>query len=150
MQEEKTQCFGKERSVKTDGAVLNFSLNSGDDAPMINVRINAVLYFCLLTRRKARIKIENETMSALKKQRIDLRLTEDDKNMIEEAAAMTNQSISQFMVSTASERAAEVIDQHRRLVLSEASWNTVMDAISNPPAPNDRLKQAAKRLRDME
>lgn len=89
-------------------------------------------------------------MSALKKQRIDLRLTEDDKKMIEEAAAMTNQSISQFMVSTASERAAEVIDQHRRLVLSEASWNMVMDAISNPPAPNDRLKRAAKRLLDME
>lgn len=41
-------------------------------------------------------------MSALKKQRIDLRLNEDDKHMIEEAAAMTNQSISQFMVSTAS------------------------------------------------
>ncbi|ENI3490173.1 DUF1778 domain-containing protein, partial [Salmonella enterica] len=55
-------------------------------------------------------------MSALKKQRIDLRLNEDDKHMIEEAAAMTNQSISQFMVSTASERAAEVIDQHRRLL----------------------------------
>ncbi|MHA9952425.1 DUF1778 domain-containing protein, partial [Klebsiella pneumoniae] len=28
-------------------------------------------------------------MSALKKQRIDLRLNEDDKHMIEEAAAMT-------------------------------------------------------------
>jgi uncharacterized protein (DUF1778 family) len=25
-----------------------------------------------------------------------------------------------------------------------------MDAISNPPAPNDRLKRAAKRLLDME
>ncbi|MDX7421382.1 DUF1778 domain-containing protein, partial [Klebsiella pneumoniae] len=50
-------------------------------------------------------------MSGLKKQRIDLRLNEDDKSMIEEAAAMTNQSISQFMVSTASARAAEVIDQ---------------------------------------
>lgn len=57
------------------------------------------------------------------KQRIDLRLNEDDKHMIEEAAAMTNQSISQFMVSTASERAAEVIDQHRRLLLNEESWN---------------------------
>ena len=68
-------------------------------------------------------------MSALKKQRIDLRLNEDDKHMIEEAAAMTNQSISQFMVSTASERAAEVIDQHRRLLLNEESWNLVMDAI---------------------
>ncbi|HBJ6433325.1 toxin-antitoxin system, antitoxin component [Salmonella enterica subsp. enterica serovar Veneziana] len=89
-------------------------------------------------------------MSALKKQRIDLRLNEDDKHMIEEAAAMTNQSISQFMVSTASERAAEVIDQHRRLLLNEVSWNLVMDAITNPPAPNDRLKRAANRLRELE
>lgn len=89
-------------------------------------------------------------MSALKKQRIDLRLNEDDKHMIEEAAAMTNQSISQFMVSTASERAAEVINQHRRLLLNEESWNLVMDAIINPPAPNDRLKRAANRLRELE
>ena len=89
-------------------------------------------------------------MSALKKQRIDLRLNEDDKHMIEEAAAMTNQSISQFMVSTASERAAEVIDQHRRLLLNEESWNLVMDAITNPPAPNNRLKHAANRLRELE
>ncbi|EHF1242562.1 DUF1778 domain-containing protein [Salmonella enterica] len=89
-------------------------------------------------------------MSALKKQRIDLRLNEDDKRMIEEAAAMTNQSISQFMVSTASERAAEVIDQHRRLLLNEESWYLVMDAITNPPAPNDRLKRAANRLQELE
>ncbi|EAO1993268.1 DUF1778 domain-containing protein [Salmonella enterica] len=89
-------------------------------------------------------------MSALKKQRIDLRLNEDDKHMIEEAAAMTNQSISQFMVSTASARAAEVIDQHRRLLLNEESWNLVMDAITNPPAQNDRLKRAANRLRELE
>ena len=89
-------------------------------------------------------------MSALKKQRIDLRLTDDDKSMIEEAAAMTNQTITQFMVASASERAAEVIEQHRRLILSEESWNLVMNASSNPPAPNDRLKRAAKRLQSME
>ncbi|WP_096198839.1 type II toxin-antitoxin system TacA family antitoxin [Enterobacter hormaechei] len=82
-------------------------------------------------------------MSALKKQRIDLRLTDDDKSMIEEAAAMTNQTITQFMVASASERAAEVIEQHRRLILSEESWNIVIDANSNPPAPNDMLKRAA-------
>ncbi|EAC2145589.1 DUF1778 domain-containing protein [Salmonella enterica subsp. enterica] len=89
-------------------------------------------------------------MPVLKKQRIDLRLNEDDKNMIEEAAAMTNQSISQFMVSTASERAAEVINQHRRLILNEESWDLVMDAISNPPLPDDRLKRSAKRLQKLE
>ncbi|EFB2343655.1 DUF1778 domain-containing protein (plasmid) [Escherichia coli] len=89
-------------------------------------------------------------MSALKKQRIDLRLTDDDKSIIEEAAAMSNQSITQFMVSSASERAVKVIEQHRRLVLSEESWNLVMDAISNPPVPNDKLKRAANRLKSME
>jgi uncharacterized protein (DUF1778 family) len=87
---------------------------------------------------------------ALKKQRIDLRLTDDDKTIIEEAAALSNQTITQFMLSSASERAAEVIEQHRRLVLSEESWNLVMDAISNPPQPNDKLKRATKRLQDME
>lgn len=89
-------------------------------------------------------------MPALKKQRIDLRLTDEDKKMIEEAAAMTNQTITQFLVSSASERAAEVIEQHRRLVLNEASWNRVMDAIENPPAPNDKLKRAAKGLQNRE
>lgn len=85
-------------------------------------------------------------MPALKKQRIDLRLTDEDKKMIEEAAAMTNQTVTQFLVNSASERAAEVIEQRRRLILSEESWNRVMDAIENPPAPNDKLKRAAKRL----
>lgn len=47
MQEEKAQCFGKERSVVPDGAALNFSLNSGEDTLMINVRTNTVHYFYL-------------------------------------------------------------------------------------------------------
>jgi hypothetical protein len=47
MQEEKEQCFGKERSVVPDGAALNYSLISGEDKPMINVRINTVHKFYL-------------------------------------------------------------------------------------------------------
>lgn len=74
-------------------------------------------------------------MSAVKKQRIDLRLTDDDKSMIEEAAAISNQSVSQFMLNSASQRAAEVIEQHRRMILTEESPTRVMDALSNPPSP---------------
>ena len=81
-------------------------------------------------------------MSAVKKQRIDLRLTDDDKSMIEEAAAISNQSVSQFMLNSASQRAAEVI-------LTEESWTRVMDALSNPPSPGEKLKRAAKRLQGM-
>ena len=88
-------------------------------------------------------------MTALKKQRIDLRVNAEDKKLIEDAAAMTNQTVSQFMVSTASQRAAEVIEQHRRLILNDESWNLVMDAISTPPAPNPRLIDAARRLQSL-
>lgn len=93
---------------------------------------------------------EEVIMTALKKQRIDLRLTDDDKSIIEEAAALTNQSITQFMLSSASERAAEVIEQHRRVILNDESWARVMEALSNSPSPNEKLNRAAKRLQDME
>ncbi|MBC1184121.1 MULTISPECIES: type II toxin-antitoxin system TacA family antitoxin [Kluyvera] len=89
-------------------------------------------------------------MPALKKQRIDLRLNDDDKRIIEEAAAMSNQTITQFVVESASGRAAEIIEQHRRQVLNEASWNRVMDAIAQPVIPDERLQRAVKRLRNME
>lgn len=88
-------------------------------------------------------------MSAVKKQRIDLRLSDDDKSLIEEAAAMSNLTITQFVVASASKCAEEVIQDHRRMVLNEESWALVMDAISNPQAPNDRLKRAAERLENM-
>ena len=39
---------------------------------------------------------QGQHMSVLKKQRIDLRLTDDDKSIIEEAAAMSNQSITRL------------------------------------------------------
>ncbi len=89
-------------------------------------------------------------MSAGKRQRIDIRLSDADKNMIDEAAMLTNQTVTQFIVSCASARAAEVIEQQRRIALSRESWERVMDAINNPAEPNERLKQAAKRLHNME
>ncbi|CAG9415618.1 DUF1778 domain-containing protein [Providencia alcalifaciens] len=89
-------------------------------------------------------------MLAPKTKRIDLRLNEEDKNLIEEAAAITNLSISQFMINIASERASEIVNHHRRLILNENSWDLVQNAINNPPAVNNRLKQAAKRLQDTE
>lgn len=89
-------------------------------------------------------------MLAPKNKRIDLRLNEEDKNLIEEAAAITNLSISQFMINIASERASEIVNHHRRIILNERSWDLVQDAINNPPAVNNRLKQVAKRLQDTE
>lgn len=88
-------------------------------------------------------------MSSLKKERIDIRLTDEAKSVIEEAALLSNLSVSQFVISSASEKATAVIEQHRRIVLCEDSWKRVMDAINNPGQPNDRMKRAAERLKKL-
>ncbi len=49
-----------------------------------------------------------------------------------------------------SERAAQVIDQHRRMALNDESWARVMDALSSSPAPNEKLKKAAGRLQSVD
>ncbi|HCO8609290.1 TPA: DUF1778 domain-containing protein, partial [Escherichia coli] len=33
--------------------------------------------------------------------------------------------------------------------LNEESWTRVMDALSNPPSPGEKLKRAVKRLQGM-
>ncbi|HFT6302985.1 TPA: DUF1778 domain-containing protein, partial [Escherichia coli] len=35
------------------------------------------------------------------------------------------------------------------MILTEESWTRVMDALSNPPSPGEKLKRAAKRLQGM-
>lgn len=71
------------------------------------------------------------------------------KIIIEEAAAMSDQNITHFLVGGACGHAVKVIEQRRRLVLNEEFWNLVMGAISNPPTPNDKLKRAADCLKSM-
>ncbi len=88
-------------------------------------------------------------MATAKKERIDIRLTNEAKLAIEEAAILSNLSVSQFVISSASERATEVIEQHRRIVLCEESWKLVMDSIATPDQPNDRMIQAAARLKKL-
>jgi len=88
-------------------------------------------------------------MATAKKERIDIRLTDEAKSAIEEAAILSNLSVSQFVISSASERATEVIEQHRRIVLCEESWKRVMDSIASPGQPNDRMIRAAERLKKL-
>ncbi|HED5885376.1 TPA: DUF1778 domain-containing protein [Salmonella enterica] len=54
------------------------------------------------------------------------------------------------MLNSASQRAVEIIEQYCRVILNEESWMRVMDALSNPPAPGEKLKRATRHLLQME
>lgn len=90
-----------------------------------------------------RITAEIIMAGLAKTERLELRISPDVKSEIETAAQISRVSVSQFITDSALERAANVISEHSRIKLTDESWNAVMEALENPPAPNERLRRAA-------
>ncbi|HEY0394807.1 MAG TPA: DUF1778 domain-containing protein [Candidatus Elarobacter sp.] len=77
--------------------------------------------------------------------RAQFRPSAEQKELFVRAAALTGQSLSEFMRTAVEERAKRVIEEHERIVLTERGRKTFLDALTNPPRPNDRLAALAER-----
>ena len=87
--------------------------------------------------------------SPTRSQRLDVRLAADLKATIEEAAARTGQTVSDFVVSTLAEKAHAVNSQWRQLELSSRDWVIFQTALEDTATePNEALTQAAGRYRE--
>ena len=84
---------------------------------------------------------------ALKTERIEARVRPNDKAFIEEAAEHLGVSVADFLVSTARERAEEIIRRRDQIVLSLRDQHAFVEALLNPPPPNDVLKAAVELYR---
>ncbi|KOO08749.1 DUF1778 domain-containing protein [Vibrio hepatarius] len=80
-------------------------------------------------------------MSALKKERVEFRLSESEKSVLEEAALLSNTTISKFVSETTVAKAQEVISEHKRLQIEASQWESVMDALENPAEPTDLMQE---------
>ena len=77
--------------------------------------------------------------------RLDVRLGEEQKQLIEQAAGFLGQTVSAFTVSTLVHEAEAVVEKFGMLRLSKADQEAFLAALDNPPAPNESLRRAAKR-----
>ena len=75
--------------------------------------------------------------------RVDFRLTRKAKAVIEEAAAFTGQSISDFAVSTLLEKAHQVLSAKRARSLSERDAQIFMKMLDSKKKPSRALREAA-------
>jgi len=69
--------------------------------------------------------------SALKSERIELRLTALQKRTIEQAATLSGRSVTDFSVPVLVDQANEVIREDRELHMSDEAWdkfNKILDA----------------------
>jgi len=53
-------------------------------------------------------------------------------------------TLNQFLVQSAIEKAQTVIENERLIKMTTRSANTFFDAVENPPAPSEKLKDAMR------
>jgi uncharacterized protein (DUF1778 family) len=83
-----------------------------------------------------------------KKERLEARLTQEQKKHIEHAARIKGTSVSDFVVLSADDAALRTIREQEVLTLNEHAREIFANALLNPPAPSGRLVTAAKRYRE--
>lgn len=75
--------------------------------------------------------------------RVDFRTTPEVKSLIERAAAINGNSVSDFITATVLERSREVIERNETRVISDRDRDIFLSLIDAPAAPNDALRAAA-------
>ncbi|MEP3480575.1 MAG: DUF1778 domain-containing protein [Fuerstiella sp.] len=89
--------------------------------------------------------MKQETRTA----RIDARLPESVRGIIERAALLQGRTLSEFVVSSAREAAEEAISQHETLRLKDADRERFIESLMNPPEVAPAMHRAAERHADL-
>ena len=81
--------------------------------------------------------------------RLDLRIPRKQKDFFEQAFEIGGfRSLTDFLISAASEKAEAIMEKHNNWLSSENDKKVFFNALVNPPAPNNKLKQAMKKHKD--
>jgi uncharacterized protein (DUF1778 family) len=82
-----------------------------------------------------------------KDERLEARVTPDQKRLIERAAELRGSTVTDFVVVSAQQAAADTIRDFETLVLRDQARDVFINAILNPPPPNDAARAAAQRYK---
>jgi uncharacterized protein (DUF1778 family) len=87
----------------------------------------------------------NAARQSKKQERLEARVTRAQKLMIERAARIRGTSVTNFVLASAQEAAAETIKDFEVLTLRDKARETFVDTLIHPPTPNAAARAAAKR-----
>jgi uncharacterized protein (DUF1778 family) len=80
-------------------------------------------------------------------ERLHARVTPEEKEMIETAASLSGTSASEFIETATRQAALNMIREHEILTLNAESRRVFVEALLNPPKPNEKAIAAARRLK---
>ena len=87
-------------------------------------------------------------MSVTKTRRLEVRLTDEQKESLDRAVAISNTTTSEFVVSHLMRSVGEAIRRNQTTELSARDMDRFLDLLDNPPPPNAALRRILKKAED--
>ena len=84
----------------------------------------------------------SETPNSAKNSRIDLRVTAEQKTLLEQAASLSGVSLSAYTLLHLIPQAQQDLERQERLMLSNRDRDLFLSTIANPPKLTGKLKTA--------
>lgn len=81
--------------------------------------------------------------------RLELRVTGSEKDAIERAAALSGSSTTDFVRSTMLAASERIVRAHDVLELTREGSAAFVEAIMNPPEPNENLRSLAREAQEI-
>lgn len=82
-----------------------------------------------------------------KAERLEARISREQKQLFQRAATLTGRSLTEFVVSSLQEAATRTIQEQELITLSRDDQQLFVRALLSPPAPNQKLRRAAQTYR---
>ena len=88
-----------------------------------------------------------DTPDTTRRARLEVRVSVAQKGLLQQAAALSGCTLSEFVVASAHDAARRVIAERESIRLSREEQLAFVEALLQPPAPSARLKRAAQAYR---
>ena len=96
------------------------------------------------TSTKNRRQNVNGESEPVRSARLEARVSETQKALIERAAAYEGRSVTDFVVSTLAAAADSVVREHEIIRLNHAQSEAFVESLLHPVTPNTALRRAAR------
>lgn len=87
------------------------------------------------------------TRERAKGERIETRVTKEQKELFQKAADIQGRSLTDFVISSVAEAAKEAVREHEIMNLSARDQEVFVQALLNPSEPSNKLRTAAQRYK---
>lgn len=91
---------------------------------------------------------KTSSSSRVRGERLETRVSSDQKRLIEHAAALQGRTLTDFVLTSVQEAARRAIEEHQHLALSVRDSQAFIDALTEPQPVNDRLRETVRRYRE--